>query len=156
MFHHIELFRFSLFHFGYFVFSVQLYFIKMDIYHAAFWSDLSYSSSEEEDRYIRGRKSSIITCMIYVFISVFYVVPAGYAFSLCLLCSDNSIVCFRQKYMLAGFTTSVSLIWYLTCVISWKLDFYSNLFECSTLCPTYPREVKLISCNGHTQNSPNW
>ena len=40
-----------MFHFGYFVVSVQLYFIKMDTYHAAFWSDLSYSSSDEEDRY---------------------------------------------------------------------------------------------------------
>ena len=38
------------------------------------------------------------------------------------LSSDNSILCFRQKAflksdMLAGFTTSVALIWYLTCVI---------------------------------------
>jgi hypothetical protein len=33
------------------LFSVLLHFIKMDTYHAAFWSDLSYSSSDEEDRY---------------------------------------------------------------------------------------------------------
>lgn len=39
------------------------------------------------------------------------------------LCSDKSIVCFRQKAflksdMLAGFTRCVALTWYLTCVIS--------------------------------------
>jgi hypothetical protein len=38
------------------------------------------------------------------------------------LSSDNSFLCFRRKAflksdMLAGFTTSVALIWYLTCVI---------------------------------------
>ena len=54
------------------------------------------------------------------------------------LASDNSIVCFRRKAflksdMLAGFTTSVALICPLACVISWKFDFYSNLFEFGTL-----------------------
>ena len=50
---------------------------------------------------------------------------------------------------LAGFTTHVALICYLTCVISWRLDFYSNLFEFGALHfhwllaryrPSYPRE----------------
>ena len=54
------------------------------------------------------------------------------------LSSDNSFICFRRKAflksdMLAGFTTSVALIWYLTCVISWKFDFYSILFESGAL-----------------------
>ena len=62
--------------------------------------------------------------MIYIFISVFCVAPAGLKYaSLSLftevLSSDNSIVCFRRKAflksdMLAGFITRVALIWYLT------------------------------------------
>ena len=81
--------------------------------------------------------------MNYIFNSAFCVAPAGlrYAFlSLFtgVLSSDNSIVCFRSKAFLksdtlAGFTTSVALIWYIECVISSKFNFYSNLFEFGAL-----------------------
>ena len=64
------------------------------------------------------------------------------------LSSNNSIVCFRRK----AFTTCVASIWYLTCVISLKLDFYRNLLEFGALAfgqvgryrPTYPREVNTL------------
>ena len=80
--------------------------------------------------------------MNYIIISVFCVTP-GWLKNACLslftgvLSSDNSIVCFRRKVFLksdtvAGFTTSVALIWYIECVISWKFHFYSNLFEFGT------------------------
>ena len=77
--------------------------------------------------------------MNYICISAFGVAPAGlkYAFSLLfimVLSSGNSIVCFRWKNflksdMLTGFTTSVALICYVACVISWKFDFFSNYFN---------------------------
>jgi hypothetical protein len=96
--------------------------------------------------------------MNYIFISAFCDATAGLKYDgLCLftgvLSSDNSIVYFRCKAFLksdtlAGFTTSVALIWYIECVISSKLNFYSNLFEFGALhfhwmlarwLPTYPR-----------------
>ena len=78
-----------------------------------------------------------------IFISAFCVAHGGLK-NACLslftgvLSSDNNIVCFRRKAflksdMLAGFTTSVALIWYIECVISWKLNLYSNLFKCGAL-----------------------
>ena len=106
--------------------------------------------------------------MNYIFISAFCVAPGGLKYDgLCLfagvLSSDNSIICFRRKAFLksdtlAGFTTSVALIWYIEFVISSKLHFYSNLFEFGAAFsldvgqvgryrPTYPREVKIPSCN---------
>ena len=81
--------------------------------------------------------------MNYIFISAFCVAPTGlkYASSLLLkevLSSEKSIVCFRRNAFLksdtlAGFTTSLALICYLTCVIYWKFDFYSKLFEFGAL-----------------------
>jgi hypothetical protein len=74
---------------------------------------------------------------------VFCVAPGGLKYDgMCLfawvLSSDHSIVCFRRKVFLksdnlAGFTTGVALIWKIECVISWKLNFYSNLFEFGAL-----------------------
>ena len=63
--------------------------------------------------------------MIYIFISAFCVAAAGLKYATLplftvVLSSDNSILCFCRKAflksdMLAGFTTSVDLIEYLTC-----------------------------------------
>jgi hypothetical protein len=79
------------------------------------------------------QQKKLVKGMNYIFISTFCVAPAGLKYaSLSLFTmvpsSDNSIVCFRRKAflksdMLAGFTTSVALIWYLACVISCKFDF---------------------------------
>ena len=87
------------------------------------------------------RSSKVQAWIILLFLSFVLRLQGWNVFSLLftmVLSSDNSIVCFRRKAFLksdtlAGFTTRVALIWYLTCGISWKLDFYRNLFEFGAL-----------------------
>jgi hypothetical protein len=71
--------------------------------------------------------------MNYIFISAFCVAAGGlkydglYLFAW-VLSSDNSIVCFRRKAflkydILAGFTTSVALVWYIELCDFMKVKF---------------------------------
>ena len=83
------------------------------------------------------QQKKLVKGMNYIFISEFCVAPGGLNYDcLCLfdgvLSSDNCMVCFRCKAFLksdtlAGLTTSVTLIWCIACVISWKFNISSNL-----------------------------